>query len=138
MTPTAPELLTGCVQALSAPPPPEHAGAFMAATVGVSAMLDLLCAQECATGAAARVWENAALRSVLAEADPAHGVAPPTADDGDFSLVALDAANAALRRALTTLHAAAESAGDRALDRRILALYRQMAERRLLHLPTSA
>ena len=80
-------------------------------------------------GSAVRVWENAALRTLLDDA--------AEAGDGDYSLAALDAANAELRRRLIRLHAAAEAAGDTALDRRILALYREMATRRMLHLPTA-
>ena len=55
--------------------------------------------------------------------------------NGDFSLEALDAANAKLRRLLIELHEAAELARDVALDRTILTLYREIARRRELHLP---
>ncbi len=129
MTPTAPELLHGCVAALSVPPAREEMGAFFAGTVAVVALLEVFAAQECATGSAARVWENAALRDILPDA--------AEVGDGDYSLDALDRANAELRRRLIRLHAAAEATGDTALDRRILALYREMAARRLLHLPTA-
>jgi len=57
------------------------------------------------------------------------------ATDGDYSLSALDTANAKLRRLLIRLHEAAESSGDNELDRRILKLYREIARRRELHLP---
>jgi hypothetical protein len=127
MTPTAPELLQGCVAALAASPAPEETGAFFAGKVAVAALLNAFAAQECATGAAVRVWENAALRDILTDA--------AEIGDGDYSLEALDAANAELRRRLIRRHAAAEAAGDTALDRRILALYREMAARRMLHLP---
>lgn len=142
MTPTAPELLGGCVVALATPPRPEEMGPFMAGTVGVAAMLDILAAQECASGAAARVWENAAMRALFAEAagayDPALDGALASAGevgDGDYSLAALDGANAELRRRLIRLHEAVEAARDAGLDRRILALYREMAARRELQLP---
>jgi hypothetical protein len=36
------------------------------------------------------------------------------------------------------LHETAEAAGDTATDRKILALYREMAARRTLHLPPSS
>lgn len=144
MTPTAPELLNGCVAALSTPPAPEETGAFFAGKVAVAALLNVFAAQECATGSAARVWENAALRRVLADAAPVYDVALDGAlagsaqiDDGDYALAALDAANAELRRRLIRLHAAVEAAGDAGLDRRILSLYREMAARRMLHLPTA-
>ena len=129
MTPTAPELLYGCVAALATPPAPEEMGAFFAGKVAVAALLNAFAAQECATGSAVRVWENVALRDIL----------PDSADvgDGDYSLAALDGANAELRRRLIRLHAAAEADHDTALDHRILALYREMAARRMLHLPTA-
>jgi len=129
MTPTAPELLYGCVAALATPPAPEETGAFFAGKVAVAALLNTFAAQECATGSAVRVWENAALRDILTDA--------AEVGDGDYSQAALDAANAELRRRLIRLHAAAEAAGDTVLDRRILALYREMATRRMLHLPTA-
>ncbi|HEX4199279.1 MAG TPA: hypothetical protein VHZ26_17720 [Caulobacteraceae bacterium] len=142
MTPTAPELLGGCVVALATPPRPEEMGPFMAGTVGVAALLDMLAAQECATGAATRVWENAALRALLTEAAGAYDAKLDGAlasagkvGDGDYSLAALDTANAELRRRLIRLHEAVEAAIDTGLDRRILALYRDMAARRELQLP---
>ena len=144
MTPTAPELLYGCVAALATPPAPEEMGAFFAGKVAVAALLDGFAAQECATGSAARVWENGALRTLLADAAGRYDAAldgllgnAAAVGDGDYSLTALDAANAELRRRLIRLHEAAETAGDAALDHRILALYRQMAARRMLHLPSA-
>jgi hypothetical protein len=142
MTPTAPELLGGCVVALATPPKAEEMGPFMAGTVGVAALIDMMAAQECATGTAVRVWENAALRALLGDAAPAYdarlGSALTSAGevgDGDYSLAALDGANAELRRRLIRLHEAVEAARDAGLDRRILALYRDMAARRVLQLP---
>ncbi|HZC15677.1 MAG TPA: hypothetical protein VE309_02845 [Caulobacteraceae bacterium] len=142
MTPTAPELLGGCVVALATPPKAEEMGPFMAGTVGIAALLDMLAAQECATGSAARVWENAALRGLFAEAAGAYdarlgGALASSGEvtDGDYSLAALDAANAELRRRLIRLHEAVEAARDAGFDRRILVLYRDMAARRELQLP---
>jgi len=135
MTPTAPELLNGCVAALSTPPSAEEAGAFATGKVAIAAMLDALAAQECATGSAARVWENAAIRAVLADAAARYHTAAEDLGDGDYSLAALDSANAELRRRLIRLHEAVEAAHDTTLDRRILALYREMAAHRMLHLP---
>jgi hypothetical protein len=57
-------------------------------------------------------------------------------DDGELSLSALDKANLRLRRLLIRLHEAAEAAVDDAMDQKILALYRDMAERRTLTLPS--
>ena len=127
MTPTAPELLLGCVTALSTPPEAEDGMVYAMGKIGVAVILNVFAAQEGETGAAVRVWENAALREALGGA--------PDVSDGDVSLAALDAANAELRRRLIRFHEAAETRADDATDRKILALYRQMAARRLLHLP---
>ena len=138
MTPTAPELLAGCAAALSKPPRPEDGSVFGAARLTTVATINVLVAQECATGGAVRVAENAALRGLLADAAPSYGgefEAARTIGDGDLSLAALDQANAALRRLLIGLHEAVEAAGDRQMDRTILALYRDMARRREIKLP---
>lgn len=130
MTPTLPDILLGQVAALSASPPPESAGDYMAGRIGVCAMLSLLAAQEAEAGLAVRLWENEAIRSLLADAG---ATAPSAGEDRRWS--GLDAENAALRRALIGLHEAAEAAGDAALDRRILEFYAESARRRALHLP---
>lgn len=136
MTPTAQHLLNACIMTLATPPRPEDAGVFAAARIRLVALTNRLAAMETLDAAAIRVRENAALRAILAEAGPAHGISTTGAgDDGDYSLAALDAANAGLRRLLIRLHETAEQAGDRALDRRILKLYREMARGRELVLP---
>ena len=138
MTPTVPELLTGNFLCLSEPPPPESSGDFLQARIGVTGMIALLCAQEAERGTAARVWENGAIREVLAGAAGTYG--PGFADaakgaDSDLSLTALDLANAALRRALIALHIAVETARDAVLDSAIRDLYVRMANARRLDLP---
>ncbi|MBA7472516.1 MAG: hypothetical protein DI543_00355 [Bradyrhizobium icense] len=136
MTPTAQDLLNACIMTLATPPRPEDAGMFAAARLRLVALTTKLAAMESADAAAIRVRENTTLRIILAEAGPVHGIAADKLpDDGDYSIAVLDAANAALRRLLICLHEAAEQAGDRALDRRILKLYRDMAGWRELHLP---
>ncbi len=136
MTPTAQDLLSACIMTLATPPRPEDAGLFAAARLRLVALTNKLAALEAADAAAIRVRENAALRTILAEAGPAHGIAADKLPgDGDYSIATLDAANAALRRLLIRLHEAAEQASDRALDRKILKLYRDMAGWRELHLP---
>lgn len=136
MTPTAQDLLNACIMTLATPLRPEDAGMFAAARLRLVALTNKLAAMEAADAAAIRVRENAALRAILAEAGPAHSIAADKLpDDGDYSIAALDAANAALRRRLIRLHEAAEQASDHALDRRILKLYRDMAGWRELHLP---
>jgi hypothetical protein len=137
MTPTAADLLNGCILALSTPPRPEDLGLFTMARLRTVASINKLVALESAEAAAVRVWENAALRSLLADVAPAYAAATDVAaiGDGDCSIGALDAANAELRRMLIQLHEAAELARDRDLDRRILKLYRDIAQRRELWLP---
>ena len=137
MTPTVTELLNGCILTLMTSPRPEDAGLFSAARIRLIALVNRLVALESADGAAVRVWENTALRALIAAAGPRHGVLPGDAAetaDGDYSLAVLDAANARLRRLVIRLHAAAEQADDIELDRKILRLYGEMARRRELHL----
>lgn len=138
MTPTVMDLLNGCIQTLATPPRPEEAGLFAGARIRLAAMMNRLIALECADGAAVRVWENTALRALIAATGPKHGVPASELDetyDGDYSLGSLDTANAKLRRLLIRLHEAAELSGDTELDRQILKLYREIARRRELHLP---
>ena len=104
-------------------------------------MLAVLAAQEAERGTAARLWENGAMRALFADAagawdGPLGGALAraAAARDEDMSLSALTAANADLRRSLIALHEAVEAAGDAALDRRILALYVEMAAARHLDL----
>ncbi len=140
MTPTAPELLAGCAAALTKPQRPEDGGVLGAARLLTVATINALVAQECVSGAAVRVAENAALREFLVRAAPTYGGAFEEAQsvgDGDLSLMALDEANAKLRRLLVGLHEAVEAADDRAMDRKILALYRNMAGGRELKLPVT-
>ena len=138
MTPSLPDILVGNFLCIADPPPPESAGEFMAGKVGVVALLSLLAAQEAERGLSARVWENAALRAVLTEAASTYGEAFAEAGEGtdtDFTLSALDRANAALRRSLIALHEAVEAAGDTTRDHAILRLYAQMADARRLDMP---
>ncbi len=126
MTPTTAELLNGCVAAIATPPQAEDLALYFKGKLSLVAILNIVAAQEAECGAAARVAENAAIRAVLGEPEKA---------EPDLTIAALDAANADLRRRLIALHEAVEAAGDRARDRRILALYRRMAELRMLVLP---
>lgn len=136
MTPTAQDLLNACIMTLATPARPEDAGVFAAARIRLVALTNKLAAMEAVDAAGVRVRENAALRAILTVAGPAHAIPiGEMPDDGDYSLANLDAANAALRRLLICLHEAAELAGDHALDRRILKLYRDMARWRELTLP---
>ena len=138
MTPSLPDILVGNFLCVAEPPPPESAGEFMAGKVAVVALLSLLAAQEAERGLSARVWENTALRAVLTEAALTYGAVFADAGEGtdtDFTLSALDRANAALRRSLIALHEAVEAAGDTARHHAILRLYAQMADARRLDMP---
>lgn len=146
MIPTAAEVLLGNFMTLIEPSPPESAGEFMAGKIGVVGMISLLAAQEAEKGAAVRVAENRAMRTLFAEA-AAVDWAPSLKDrlrtlaggeDLDLSITALDRANAVLRLALIDLHAAVENTpGDaaRAQEKRIVRLLREAADARRLDLP---
>ena len=133
MTPTLPEILRGNFMSLAIPATPDMAGQFMTARVSVIALLNLLAAQEAERGTAGAVRENRLISDLLGSA-PAYAVVVPEPTD-DPSPAAIDAQNAALRRALITLHEAVEQRGDDALEAAILALYAAMAEGRKLTLP---
>lgn len=138
MTPALPDILRGNFLSLAIPAPVESQGEFMTGRVGVIALLSLLAAQEVERGTTARVWENAAIGAVLAEAADAYGpqyAEVAAIDATDLSLEALDRANAALRRGLIALHETVEAAGDTARWKAINGLYAQMAEHRRLELP---
>jgi hypothetical protein len=142
MTPSLPDLLAGQAAALAAPQPPEAGGDYLAGRVGMIVMLAALMAQEAEHGTAARVWENAAIRTLFADIDEIYdrscGGALSAASvgfDRDLTWSALDHANARLRRLLIRLHEMAEARGDAALDAVILALYRDMAHHRRLEFP---
>lgn len=141
MTPSLPDIVRSYAIARSSPLPAEAAGAYTAGRAGILSMLAMLAAQEAERGIAATLWENAALRALFADAagawdGPLGGALAraAAARDEDMSLSALTAANADLRRSLIALHEAVEAASDAALDRRILALYVEMAAARHLDL----
>lgn len=123
MTLTAADILAGNARVIAGLAGQESGPEFAGAKLGVVAMLSVLAAQEAATGAAVRVAENAAIRALLGEGGA----------DQDLTIPALDAANAALRRRLIDHHAALAARGED--DSAVLALYRRMAEGRMLVLP---
>lgn len=123
MTPSAADILAGNARVIAALAAEGGGPDYAAARLGVVAMLSVLAAQEAAGGAAVRVAENAAIRAVLGE----------EGGDDDLTIPALDAANAALRRRLITYHEALEARGEE--DRAVLAVYRRMADLRMLVLP---
>jgi NAD(P)-dependent dehydrogenase (short-subunit alcohol dehydrogenase family) len=131
MTPSLPDVMMGHVAALSAPMPPEASGDYLVGRLGLVAMMSILAAQEAERGIDTRVWENGAIRTLLTRAASPANCSPAA----DLTWSALDRENAALRRALITVHIAAEEAGDAVLDRDILQLYKEMSDRRRLDLP---
>ena len=140
MTPTVTEVMRGCAIALATPPSADAGPDYFASRVGMISMLANLAAQEAEHAAAAAMAENAVIRALFAQAGD-HDVAlggrlgKAAADvDVDFSLTALDAANARLRRLLIELHERVEIVGDADLGRAILALYVRMAAGRRLQL----
>lgn len=125
MTPATADILAGNARVIATLASEGGGPDYAAARLGVVAMLSILAAQEAATGAAVRVAENAAICALLAE----------EVADENLTIPALDAVNAALRRKLIAHHEALEAAGKD--DRAVLALYRSIAEARLLHLPAT-
>jgi hypothetical protein len=114
--------------------PPEASGDYLVGRLGLVAMMSVLAAQEAERGIDTRVWENAAIRALLARAAGSADGSPAA----DLTWSALDRENAALRRALIDVHMAAEEAGDDALNLEILRLYKEMSERRRLELPPTS
>lgn len=133
MTPTVSELLLGNFLALMDPPPPEAMGDFMQGKVAVTGMIAMLAAQEAERGAEARIWENNAIRDLLAQGGAAIPEGAET--ERDFSIAGLDRVNARLRKALIDLHIAVEDRGDRDLDHAILRFYVKSADMRRLDMP---
>jgi len=140
MTPTVRDVLQGCVVALSRPASPEAGPEYAAGRIGMVGTLTMLAAQLADRAAADALSENAAIRTLFAEAghhDPALGgqlSAAVAEADSDQRVPSLDAANAALRRLLIRLHEQVEAEGDAVTDAKILALYRRMAEIRRMAL----
>lgn len=123
MTPTTADILAGNARVIAGLADAAGGPEFTGAKLGVVAMLSVLAAQEAERGVAARVAENADIRTVLGE----------SGDDGDLTITALDAANAGLRRRLIALHERVEEGSAR--ERELLALYRRMAAGHVLVLP---
>lgn len=117
MNPTVPEVLAEIAGIALRNADPSVHPADRASSLGLSAAL---------LGMAAEVWdgmadrlhaENSAVRAILAR-DPAYAELAAGTDES-LKISALKAANDQLRKALTDLHAAAESRGDAALSEEI-------------------
>jgi hypothetical protein len=146
MIPTTAEALIGNFMTLIEPPPPEAAGDFTAGKIGVIGMISLLAAQEMERGAAVRVTENRAMRTLFAEAAEGGWAQAQTerlkalarGEDDDLTITALDRGNAELRTALIALQSAVEDAAGAASlarQKRIARLLREAAQARRLDLP---
>jgi hypothetical protein len=136
VTPSVAQLLRGVAATLATPLPPEAGPAYTASRVGMVSSLAALCIQESEKAVPVRLWENTAIRAVLAEAAGAYPehVPPPSPNPPELGVSALDTINADLRRRLIGLHETVEAARDQALDHKILRLYREMAQARRLTL----
>jgi hypothetical protein len=120
----------------------EHGAAFAQGTVGLLAMMMSMSAKEYDRGADIRFTENNDMRVLFAELAPS--VTEPAlksellkasaAKDPSLRISDLNDANYALRRLLTRLQIAAEEHGAAAAQRRIWAVLKAMAERRLVTL----
>ena len=120
-----------------------HEGAaFAAGTVGLIGMMLSLSAKEYDRAADIRFAENADIRALFAELAPgvidaalkAQLEAAARAKDESLRISALNESNYALRRLLTQLQIHAEDNGARDAERRIWAVLKALAARRLVTL----
>jgi hypothetical protein len=120
----------------------EHGAAFAAGTVGLLGMMLAMSATEYDRAADIRFTENTDMRALFGELAPAVNDAAlkskleSAADGKDQSLrvSALNESNYALRRLLTRLQIYAEENGAHDAERRIWAVLKAMAARRLVPL----
>jgi hypothetical protein len=120
----------------------EHGAAFAQGTIGLLATVLAVSAKEYERGADIRVSENNEMRAlfeVLAETvtDPALRQElrdAGTTRDASLRISALNENNYALRRLLTRLQIYAEEHGVNDVQRRIWAVLKAMAQRRLVQL----
>lgn len=120
----------------------EEGAAFAQGTVGLLTIMLTLSAKEYERGADIRATENREIRALFAE------LAPPVADAGlrqellaaaagndpSLRISDLNEANYALRRLLTRLQIHAEEHGARDAQKRIWAVLKALAQRRLVQL----
>ena len=107
-----------------------------------TAVLLLMTAQEFDRAADIRARENRVMRALFGDASKNVGGALGAKlsavvgmRDEDLTVAGLDRANGELKRLLIELQAHAESAGDRALELRILRFLSEAATARQVHLP---
>ena len=120
----------------------ENGAAFAAGQMGLIGMMMTLSAKEYERGADIRHTENNDMRALFGELAPAVSDAALKAElqaaaagkDESLRISALNANNYALRRLLTRLQIHAEDHGAAAAERRIWAVLKAMAARRLVQL----
>lgn len=118
----------------------EHGAAFAQGTVGLMAMMLSISAKEYDRGADIRFTENSEMRALFAELAPALSdpalkkelLSAAAAKDPSLRISDLNEGNYALRRLLSRLQIRAEEDGALAAQRRIWAVLKAMAERRLV------
>lgn len=143
MTPIVPDVLTELAQLLARCAQPDADPAERSASLGMSALLLGIAAQEWDRAADRLVEENAALRGLFSRAVPVLGDIALTqrlaelaqAGEADFRVSALERANCVLREALIDLHVAVETRDDpagRSLEAEIWAELATSTKRRLL------
>ncbi len=116
--------------------------AFAAGTIGLIGLMMNLAAKEYDRGADIRFAENNDIRALFAELAPGIGdaalkaelEAAATAKDASLRISVLNESNYALRRTLTKAQIYAEEHGARDAERRIWAVLKAMADRRLVQL----
>lgn len=143
MTPIVPDVLNELAQLLARCAQPDADPAERSASLGMSALLLGIAAQEWDRAADRLVEENAALRRLFSRALPHLGQGSISqrleglaqAQEPDFRISTLETANSALRDALIDLHVAVEALDDpaaRSLEAEIWGELARSTERRLL------
>jgi hypothetical protein len=120
---------------------PQLPPGYPQASASLTGFLMMFCAQDHESAADSRAAENADMRALFAELAPhvtdtalaAKLRAASAGKDTSLKISALDTANAELRTLLIALHAAVVE--DPAADKRVWAVLKAMADRRVLKLP---
>ena len=120
----------------------DQGAAFAQGTIGLIGTVLTMSAKEYERGADIRFTENNDMRALFAELAPgvddaalkAELESAAAAKDASLRISDLNASNYALRRLLTRLQVHAEDNGARAAEKRIWAVLKAMADRRLVQL----
>lgn len=144
MKPEADQVLTTSAFQLLMNVAPLLPSGYPQGTASLIAMLSMMAAQEYERGAEIRAVENKDMRRLFGELEPsvaddalkARLLVAAETKDTSLAISALDAANYVLRRLLIELQAHMEQQpGARDAERRIWAVLKAAAERRLVRLP---